>query len=205
MQMQVWATVLLLGLGMGTAGAQTPRQNQPPSASPDQMNGMDMGQNKGQGKAMDMSHCMMMAHDKAPIPAGTLRVAFGEKSADWTLATLAALPHKTVTVYNEHAKANQTYSGVPLMDLLTRLGVPSKPHGADLRLFLVAEGSDGYQAVYSVAEVNPNAHDATVIVADALAGNPLAAVGPFQLVATGDKLPTRWVRNLVAVRVQAAD
>jgi hypothetical protein len=139
-----------------------------------------------------------------PLPAGPLKISFGDKSAEWTPATLAALPHKTVTVFNEHAKANQSYSGVPLIDLLTRLGVPDKPHGKDLRLYLLAEGSDGYEAVYSVAEVNPDVHSATVIVADTLDGKPLADSGPLQLVATGEKRPARWVRNLVAVRVLTA-
>jgi len=87
---------------------------------------------------------------------------------------------------------------------LTRLGVPATQHGKDLRLYLVAEGSDGYQAVYSVAEVNSELHDAAVIVADSVDGKPLADSGPLQLVAAGDKRPARWVRNLVAVRVLTA-
>jgi hypothetical protein len=82
-----------------------------------------------------------MADNMAAI--GPLKVTFGKKSAEWTPATLAALPHTTITVFNEHAKVNQTYSGVVLMDLLTRLGVPDKPHGKDLRLYLVAEGATG--------------------------------------------------------------
>ena len=92
---------------------------------------------------------------------------------------------------------------MPLIDLLTRLGVPDKPHGKDLRLYLVAEGSDGYKAIYSVAEVNPDNHDATVIVADTLEGKPLTDSGPLQL-GTGEKRPARWVRNLVAVQVLTA-
>jgi hypothetical protein len=55
-----------------------------------------------------------------------------------------------------------------------------------------------------VAEVNPDVHDATVIVADALEGKPLEGIGPLQLVATGENRPARWVRNLVAVRVLTA-
>jgi hypothetical protein len=180
MRMRVWAAVLVFGLGAAAAIGQTPSQNQPMP-----MSGMDMGH--GMGKPL--------------VPAGPLKITFGDKSAEWTPATLAALPHKTVTLFNEHAKINQTYSGVPLIDLLTRLGVPDKPHGKDLRLYLVAEGSDGYKAVYSVAEVNPDVHDATVIVADTLDGKPLADDGPLKLVATGEKRPARWVRNLVTVRV----
>jgi len=68
----------------------------------------------------------------------------------------------------------------------------------------VAEGSDGYKAVYSLGEVNPALHDATVLVADALNGKPLPEDGPLKLIATREKHPSRWVRNLVAIRVEAA-
>ena len=91
-----------------------------------------------------------------------------------------------------------------MIDLLIRLGVPDKPHGQELRLYLVAEGADGYQVVYSVSEVSPDVHDAIILVADSLDGEPIAANGPLQLVATGEKRPARWVRNLVAVRVLTA-
>jgi hypothetical protein len=155
---------------------------------------------------MDMSHGMGMEHmGKPAVPAGPLKVSFGDKSAEWTPATLAALPHKTITVFNEHAKANQSYSGVALIDLLKPLGVPDKPHGKDLRLYLAAVGSDGYEAVYAVAEANPDVHDGAVIVADAMDGKALADDGPLKLVSTDEKRPARWVRNLVAIRVLAAE
>src|SRR5579862_761154 len=73
-----------------------------------------------------------------------LKITFGEKSAVWTPAELEALPQTTLTVYNEHAKANQTYTGVPLIDLLVKVGVANEPGGKQLRLYVVAEGSDGY-------------------------------------------------------------
>jgi hypothetical protein len=147
---------------------------------------------------------MQQEETQAKAATGPLKITFGKKSADWTPERLAMLPHKTLTLYNEHVKASETYSGVPLIDLLTPLGVPDKPHGKDLRLYLVAEGSDGYLAVYSVAEVNPDVHDATVIVADAQDGKPLGGDGPLKLVATGEKRPARWVRNLAAIRVLTA-
>jgi len=162
-------------------------------------------QTPGQTATPDTSHAAQeMMHDRPMPAAGPLKIAFGDKSAEWTAATLAALPHKTLNVYNEHAKANQTYSGVPLIDLLTKLGVPEKPRGKDFRLYLVAEGSDGYQVVYSIGEVAPDVHDGDVIVADSLDGKPLPGNGPLQLVATGEKRPARWVRNLDAIRVLTA-
>jgi hypothetical protein len=145
-----------------------------------------------------------MMHDKPMPPAGPLKITFGDKSAEWTAGTLAALPHATLTVFNEHAKANQTYSGVPLIDLLMKLGIPDKPRGKDFRLYIVAEGSDGYAVVYSIGEITPDVHDGTVMVADSLDGKPLPGNGPLQLVATGEKRPARWVRNLAAIRVLTA-
>jgi len=44
-----------------------------------------------------------------------------------------------------------------------------------------------------------------VLVADAMDGKPLGQNGPVQLVAAGEKRPARWVRNLVAIRVQPAE
>lgn len=147
---------------------------------------------------------MSEAHKHAP-PAGPLEITFGDKSATWTPTTLAALPHVSVTVHNEHSKADETYSGVPLIALLTALGVTDKPRGKDLRLYVLAAGFDGYEVVYSIGEVTPDVHDATVLVADKENGEPLDADGPLKLVATGEKRPARWVRNLVAIKVQAAD
>jgi hypothetical protein len=77
---------------------------------------------------------------QVPAPRVPLKIISGTKSAEGTPDYLAALPHKTITVFNEHAKVNQTYTGVLLIDLLTPLGVAAKPHGKDFALYLVAEG-----------------------------------------------------------------
>jgi len=129
MRMRVWLTVLAVALGAGAVGIAA--------------QGQSTGQNSGQSPSPDSK----MEMGKPAPAAGPLKIAFGDKSVEWTAATLAALPHKTLTLYNEHAKANQTYSGVELIDLLKPLGVPEKPHGKDFRLYLVAEGSDGPMAI----------------------------------------------------------
>jgi hypothetical protein len=121
------------------------------------------------------------------------------------VATLAGLPHVTVTVHNEHTKAEETYSGVPLIALLAPLGVSDKPRGKDLRLYIVAEGADLYEVVYSSGEITPDVSSSAVVVADTENGKPLTGDGPLKLIATGEKRPARWVRNLVAIRVFAAE
>ncbi|MGO8756975.1 MAG: hypothetical protein ACLQG3_02510 [Terracidiphilus sp.] len=170
---------------------------------------MDMGGGSG-SKSMNMGDCMGMMHgamkpgNAASIPPGVLRVAFGDKSADWTPAKLAPLAHVSVTVHNMHTQADETYSGVPVMALLTPLGVSDNPHGGNLRFYAVAMGSDGYEAVYSIGELMPELSSGTVIVADLENGKPLAGDGPLKIVGAGDKGAARRVRNLVAIRVEAA-
>ena len=197
MRIRVWATAALFGsLSVGTIPAiaqnQGQNQGQPLQGTPANPVG-GVGADHGMGMG------------KPAVPAGPLKITFADKSAEWTPATLAALPHQTVTVFNEHAKASQTDSGVLLIDLLKPLGVAEKPHGKDFRFYLVAEGSDGYKVVYSVGEVTPDIHDGTVLIADSMDGKPIGNNGPLQLVATGEKRPARWVRNLVSIRVKTAD
>jgi hypothetical protein len=188
MRIRFWAVAIQVGLIAGAIGTQGNLQGQSPAGSQAAPTG-EMG--------------MKMA--RPAFPAGPLKITFEDKSAEWTPATLAALPHKTIMVYNEHAKASQNYSGVPLIDLLKPLGVPAKPHGKEFRLYLVAEGSDGYQVVYSLGEITPDVHDATVLIADTMDGKSIADDGPLKLVATGETRPARWVRNLVAIRVRTAE
>ncbi|MGC2618230.1 MAG: molybdopterin-dependent oxidoreductase, partial [Acidobacteriaceae bacterium] len=125
----------------------------------------------------------------------------------YTLATLKDLPHQTVTIFDHHTKANETYSGVPLMDLLAKLGVPHGEalHGKALTDYVVATGSDGYKSVVALAEIDPEFHPGMVLVADAMDGKPLGATGPFRLIVSEDKRPARSVRNLVSIELKAVE
>jgi hypothetical protein len=134
------------------------------------------------------------------VGAGGLRGVF-------TAATLKDYPHQTVTIFDHHTNANETYSGVPLVDLLAHLGVP---HGKDLMGkvladYVVATGSDGYKSVVALGEIDPEFHPGMVLVADGMDGKPLDKAGPFRLVVTEDKRPARSVRNLVRVELRVAE
>lgn len=135
------------------------------------------------------------------VGAGGLRGVF-------TPQTLGQYPQTTVTVFDPHTKKQETYAGVPLMDLLAKLGVA---HGKDLmgkalEQYVVATGSDGYVSVVALGEVDPEVHPGTVLVADAMDGKPLdAKTGPFRLVVSEDKRPARSVRNLVKIEVRSAE
>lgn len=120
---------------------------------------------------------------------------------------IKTLQHIPVIAHNPHTDADETYSGVRLADLLAKIGAPlgSALHGKALANYIVATGSDGYQAVLALGEVDPSFHPGEVIVADTMNGKPLDAhSGPFKLVVTEDKRPARSVRNLVSIELKSA-
>jgi DMSO/TMAO reductase YedYZ molybdopterin-dependent catalytic subunit len=96
------------------------------------------------------------------------------------------------------------YEGVWLHEVLKRAGVPA---GAELRgkavaSYLLAEAKDGYQVVFSLAELDPAFIDDQVLLADKVNGKPLDdATGPFRLIAPKEKRAARSIRMLTKLEV----
>jgi hypothetical protein len=62
-------------------------------------------------------------------------------------------------------------------------------------MYVVAEASDGYRVVFSLAELDCEFVDSDVIVADTMNGASLGPnQGPFKIVAPHDKRPARRIR-----------
>jgi hypothetical protein len=143
-----------------------------------------------------------MEHSSIPSTHLTIKTYEG-KTLTLTPEELAALPHKTVAVFNAHSKANETYSGVLLADLLAKAGVPlgESVRGKLFMIGVVAEGTDHYGVLYSLAEVDPAIHTGDIIVADMLDGQKLGKDGAFKMVSSEERRPARWVRNLTAISV----
>jgi hypothetical protein len=149
----------------------------------------------------------MTEHVHAPTPPSTsLVLTVDGKATTLSVAELSAMPQKTVNVYNEHMKADETYTGVLLGDLLAKYGLPmdKTTHQKMLRSYIVAEGMDKYWVLYSVTEIEGSEHNGDVIVATSVGGKPLGEDGQFKLVDSEDKKPQRWVRNLSAITVKSA-
>jgi hypothetical protein len=144
-----------------------------------------------------------------PVHAqASLKVQNASQQTIVSLDALKLLPHKTVTVHDPHENADETYSGVLLIDLLKQVGAPvgKDVRGKSLAEYVVATGSDGYKAVLALAEIEPDFHPGDVLVADTMNGKPLdARTGPFRLVVSDDKRPARSVRNLVSLELKAAE
>ena len=148
------------------------------------------------------------ASAKAPAPLSTnLTLTVDGKATVLTVADLQAMPQKSVTVHNEHTKVDETYSGVLLGDLLAKYGFPVEQmtHRKMLRSYVVAEGTDKYWVLYSATEIEGSEHRGDVLVAVAMNGKPLGEDGQLKLVASEDKRPERWVRNLSAITLKSAE
>ena len=147
-----------------------------------------------------------------PAPAGSAKdaelrlIAPHHDPVILTVADLKAMPHLNVTIHNSHSNADETYSGVRLADLLGKVAAPlgNRLRGKALAQYIVASGSDGYQTVLALGEVDPEFHPGEVLVADTRDGKPLdARSGPLKLVVAEDKHPARSVRNLVQIELRA--
>jgi hypothetical protein len=150
----------------------------------------------------------MEEHAHTPAPVSTnLTLTVDGKITTITVGELQAMTQKTVTVHNEHTKAEESYSGVLLGDLLAKYGFPvaKTTQRKMLRSYLVAEGTDKYWVLYSVTEIEGSEHEGAVIVATSMDGKPLGNDGQLKLVDSGDKKPQRWVRNLAAITVKSAE
>jgi hypothetical protein len=145
-----------------------------------------------------------MEHGKKSTPSTQLTIKTYEgKTLTITPQELAAMPHKTVSVHNAHSQKDETYTGVLLADLLTKAGVPSgeSVRGKLFTVGIVAQGTDHYGVLYSLAEVDPAIHTGEVIVADTVDGQPLTEDGAFKMVSSEERRPARWVRNLTSISV----
>jgi DMSO/TMAO reductase YedYZ molybdopterin-dependent catalytic subunit len=130
-----------------------------------------------------------------------------ETSLSLTISELSGFPRETLKVTNEHSGKEETYQGVPVVELLKRAGVPQghELRGAAMTTYVRAQGADGYSVTFSLAELDPSIQDSDVIVADTLNGEPIPGkLGPLRLVAPHDKRPARWVsmlRSLTVVKI----
>ncbi len=148
--------------------------------------------------------CVLGAAAAARADDVVLTVSFAANSLKLTAAELAALPHVETSTVDGHEKKSHTYSGVPVRDLLAKVGVPfgEKLRGKALRMVVVARTRDNYAVVYAVAEFDEAFSDRTVLLVDRQDGQPLGAgAGPVRIVAPGDKRPARWARMVVSLDV----
>jgi DMSO/TMAO reductase YedYZ molybdopterin-dependent catalytic subunit len=145
---------------------------------------------------------------QAPSSSARLKVGGAVTTPlDLSADDLKKLPRTKLDTVNPHSQKHEVYEGVAVKELLHRAGVPEGENlrGAAMTTYVVAEASDNYRVVFSLAELDSGISDSDVLVADLMDGAPLDAKhGPFQLVAPHDKRAARWVRMLTSLTVAQA-
>ena len=98
-----------------------------------------------------------------------------------------------------------SFTGVPLWTLLYAAGLVTDPaaRGGQLRHYVLATGSDGYEATFSLGELNPalGGGIAPDLVAYAQDGGSLGTDGFARFVVPGNLAGGRYVSNLVSLQV----
>lgn len=146
-----------------------------------------------------MESCLgLWAQEAAVVTVG------GDVKQPLTLsaADLAKMPRAAVETKSDGLTVH--YEGVWLHEILRQAGASNgtELRGKALASYVLVQAKDGYQVVYSLAELDPIFSNNTVLLADTSDGKALpAAEGPFRLVAPSDKRGARSVRMLARIEV----
>lgn len=152
---------------------------------------------------MHTRRCILYVLFAATLAAQTVQVAGDVKQPlTLSLAELAKLPRASVKT-SSHGVETQ-YEGVLLHEILKQAGVPNgkELRGKALSTYIVATATDGYQVLFSLAELDPSFLPSGVLLADTANGKPLSgAQGRFRLVAPKDGPGARSIRMLAKIEV----
>jgi hypothetical protein len=142
-----------------------------------------------------------------PMPEIVVSIA-GEvpRPLKLTADEFARLPRQSVRA-RDHDGNEAVFEGVPVFEALAHAGVKFGPdlRGPALAMYLVVEAADGYRAVFALPELDPACTDRTILLADRRDGKPMAGKeGPLRIVVPGEKKHSRWVRQVVALKIGRA-
>ena len=153
-------------------------------------------------------HAVVRGQERAAPPIPTSGVVLGvagdvPRPLKLTLQEFAKLPRQSVRAKDHDGKETE-FEGVPLVEILKAAGLK---FGQDLRgpalaTYLVVEASDGYRAVFAMPELDPAFTDRVILLADRREGQPLPGKeGPLRVIVPGEKRHSRWVRQVVALKI----
>ena len=128
------------------------------------------------------------------------------KTTTLSAEDMAAMPHTSIEV-KAHDGNTHSYSGILLMDVLKKAGVKmgdsAKKNVASSYVLITA--TDKYKAVYALAETDTLQSNKTIILADKTDGKPLPQNAlPYQIIATGEKIHARMIRQVASIEVKRA-
>jgi len=116
-------------------------------------------------------------------------------------AALTALPRTKARV------ADHTYEGVLLCEILKHAGQPlgENLRGPLLTRFVMVTAHDGYRALFSLAELDPDFGNSGAFLADTVDSHPLEGKqAPLSIVIPAEKRHPRWVYGVAKIEVMSA-
>ena len=119
---------------------------------------------------------------------------------------LAKMTRTTVTLKDKDGK-DHPYTGVPITEILEMAGVTtgSQLRGPNLAKYMLVKCKDGYQVLFSLAELDHAFTDKIVILADSIEGKLLPPDrGPFRLIVPGEKRPARSSFQVTELVIRSA-
>ena len=129
----------------------------------------------------------------------------GKPPLTLTIDDLKKLPMHSVEAVD--VREEVTYEGAAVADVLSKAGLlfGQNMRGERLQDYLVVESADRYRVVYALPEIDRQFTDATTIIAYQRNGTPLSDLdGAFRFVHSIDKRHARWVRKVIAIKVESA-
>jgi DMSO/TMAO reductase YedYZ molybdopterin-dependent catalytic subunit len=124
-----------------------------------------------------------------------------------SVTDLQSLPVQTAEVDFQSGQGDQhhAYTGVLLWDVLQQAGIATDENVKNdiLRFYAVVTANDGYQAVISLGEIDPDFGNNPYLLAWDEDGAPLEGdSGPLRLVTPGDVHGGRYISGITSIDVQ---
>jgi DMSO/TMAO reductase YedYZ molybdopterin-dependent catalytic subunit len=132
----------------------------------------------------------------------------GEVTKPLTLSVddLAKMKRSTQEVKDRDGKT-MSYTGVTVQEILELAGVTmgKQLRGENLSKYLMVKCADGYEVLFSLAEVDSSFTDRVILLADESGGKPIPAdKDPFRLVVPGEKKPARSCYQVIEFVIRFA-
>ncbi|WP_443938483.1 molybdopterin-dependent oxidoreductase [Pedobacter sp. MW01-1-1] len=118
-------------------------------------------------------------------------------------ADVQKMPHQLLTQKDRDGN-NHVYAGVLLSALLKQAGTTlgKELRGENLTKYVLVEASDGYQIIFSLAELDADFSDNVILLVDSMDAKPLpAADGPFRMIVEKDKRPARCIKQVTNIKI----
>lgn len=119
-------------------------------------------------------------------------------------ATARATAPRVAVAATDANRSVATFGGVALAEILREAGAPigDAVRGPAARAFVIVHATDGYAAVFSLAETQNADARCAPILADTRDGGALDATsGPLRIVAPCDLTHARWVHGVASLEI----